>query len=335
MFRFLCALYLLQILYSPQVISTSSTFVFSSTLDNSIGATVTSSVYSTPTISPTVIPSSSTTPLSSSTTTSTTTSTAVTTTPAPTNPPNQVSTCYAYPSLTNPCVKLCLKHSERIVLNIQYDDTNGRRREFLTGVPQNTSVSIDGNCAKQNNFGKSLSRISLTWPLNRPYSYEISFCFKRNDKDFVSSGKTSYKGTWWLSDLKLHYSNASYDPMFIDPILNSSTVSISNAQTFTNVKYSYYCSEELELTLSNSTAHSSIVQFSMGEYILQAFNMTSPSFSATHVCNTEEEEEEVINMIAVGVATGLAVLVGVILVGYIAGRIWNRKKQASSYEVLA
>lgn len=91
----------------------------------------------------------------------------------------------------------------------------------------------------------------------------------------------------------------------------------------------------MELTLSNSSVHSSIVQFSMGEYIVQAFNMTSPSFSATHVCNTEEEEEEMINMIAVGVATGLACLVGVILVAYIAGRIWKRKKQASSYEVLA
>ena len=222
------------------------------------------------------------------------------------------------------------------MLNIQYDDTNGMRREFLTGVPQNTSVAITGQCAKANQDGRSLSRISMKWPLNAAYSYEITFGFKRNDKDSVSGGKTSYKGSWWLSDLKLSYSNASKDPMFVDPILNFSTVSYSNsAQTYTNVKYSYYCPEDLEVTLSNASVHSSIVQFSMGEYILQGFNMTSPAFSATHVCNTEEEEEEVVNLIAVGVATGLAVLVGVILVAYIAGRIWKRKKQASSYEVLA
>ena len=324
----------MQIAFYSQVLTDSSTIVFSYTIDNSIRATVASSVYPTQTVVATSTPSSST-PFNTTTSTAVTTTSPPVTTPEPTEPPNQVSTCYSYPSHTNPCVKLCLKHSERIVLNIQYDDTNGMRREFLTGVPQNTSVAIDGQCAKASNNGRSFARLSMSWPLNQPYSYQISFGFKRNDKDFVNSGKTSYKGYWWMSDLKLHYTNASYDPMFIDPILNISTVSFSNAETFTNVKYSYYCPEEMELTLSNSSVHSSIVQFSMGEYIVQAFNMTSPSFSATHVCNTEEEEEEMINMIAVGVASGLACLVGVVLVAYIAGRIWKRKKQASSYEVLA
>ena len=219
---------------------------------------------------------------------------------------------------------------------MQYDDTKGMRREFLTAVPQNSSVAISGQCAKASSNGISSSRIAMKWPVNAAYSYEITFGFKRNDIDSVTDGKTSYKGSWWLSDVKLSYCNASKDSMFIDPILNFSTVSYySSPQSYTDVKYSYYCPEELELTLSNASVHSSIVQFSMGEYILQGFNMTSSSFSATHVCNTEEEEEEVVNLIAVGVATGLAVLVGVILVVYIAGRIWKRKNQASSYEVLA